>query len=41
MNIFITLLNDPNYEVLSIYNIGRLSAHAIKYNTIQNKSLDI
>ena len=34
MSIFIALLNDPNYEILSIYNIGRLSAHAIKYNTI-------
>ncbi|KAM3136437.1 hypothetical protein pb186bvf_011395 [Paramecium bursaria] len=41
MSIFIALLNDPNYEILSIYNIGRLSAHAIKYNTIQNKSLDL
>ena len=41
MNIFITLLNDPNYEVLSIYNIGRLAAHALKHNTIENKTLDL
>ena len=34
MSMFIALLNDPNNEIISIYNIGRLSAHALKHNTI-------
>lgn len=41
MNIFIRLINDPECEVLSIYNIGRLAAHALKHNTAPNLDLSI